>query len=82
MAQTQSVTLEKHGRFTFDVDVYAQTWDSHRQYSELHLRGIVASMAYDSVRDVDQGLSRFELIAMLAEFETNRLNLFEGKSIY
>ncbi|ASR86542.1 hypothetical protein SEA_CHANGELING_90 [Mycobacterium phage Changeling] len=73
MAQTQSITLDKHGRFEFDVDVYAQVWKEHESRSELHLRSIVAGYAYDSIRDVDQGLSRFELIGMLAEFETNRL---------
>lgn len=72
MAQTQSIEIDPHGRFTFDVDIYAEVWREHESYDELQLRGIVAEHAYDSVRDVSQFLSRFELIGMLAEFETNR----------
>ncbi|BBC43646.1 hypothetical protein PBI_AN9_92 [Mycobacterium phage AN9] len=72
MAQTQHVDIDPHGRFTFDVDIYAEVWREHESYDELQLRCIVAEHAYDSVRDVSQLLSRFELIAMLAEFETNR----------
>lgn len=71
MAQIQSITVVPHGTFTFDVDVYAEVWADHQGRSERQLRGIVADRgAYDSVREVNQMLSRFELVGMLAEFET------------
>lgn len=68
----QNIDVPGHGRFEFDVDTYTEVWDSHREFGELQLRAIVASYAYDSIQDVNQDLSRFELIGMLAEFETNR----------
>lgn len=71
MAQTQSITVVPHGTFTFDVDVYAELWNGWQDYTERQLRGMVAERGgYDSTADVSQLLSRFELIGMLAEFET------------
>lgn len=79
MAQTQHIDMAG-GRYTFDVDIYAEVWLKHLHRSEINLRAIVAEEAgADSIRDIDQGLSRFELIGMLAEFETGRRNLFDGK---
>ncbi|QTF81514.1 hypothetical protein SEA_TARSUSIV_90 [Mycobacterium phage TarsusIV] len=81
MAQTQHIDMVG-GRYTFDVDIYAEVWAEHLHRSEIQLRAIVAEEAgADSLRDIDQELSRFELIGMLAEFETGRRNLFEGKCI-
>lgn len=73
MAQTQKIEIDPHGTFTFDVDVYAQVFIDTRFHTEPQLRGMVAERgAYDSTRDVSQLLSRFELVGMLAEFETGR----------
>lgn len=75
MAQTQSITVVPHGTFTFDVDVYAEVWAMYQDRSEPHLRGMVADRGnYDTLRDVSQLLSRFELVGMLAEFETGARN--------
>ncbi|AHJ86703.1 hypothetical protein CRB1_92 [Mycobacterium phage CRB1] len=80
MAQHQHIDMVG-GRYQFDVDIYAEVWTKHAEYDELRLRAIVAEEAgVDMLRDIDQSLSRFELIGMLADFETARRNLFEGKS--
>ncbi|QNJ57041.1 hypothetical protein SEA_DELORIS_93 [Mycobacterium phage Deloris] len=81
MAQTQHIDIKGAGRYTFDVDIYAVVWNEHITYGERQLRAIVAEESgADTLRDIPQELSRFELIGMLAEFETSRRNLFEGKS--
>lgn len=78
MAQTQSITVVPHGTFTFDVDVYAELWAMYQPYSEPQLRGIVADRGnYDTLRDVSQLLSRFEMIGMLAEFETSARQAYD-----
>ncbi|QGJ94856.1 hypothetical protein SEA_BLINN1_96 [Mycobacterium phage Blinn1] len=72
MAQTQHIDTTS-GRYTFDVDIYAEVWAKHVDYSEFQLRSIVAEeTCADSIRDIPQELSRFELVGMLAEFETDR----------
>ncbi|AEL17775.1 hypothetical protein TURBIDO_93 [Mycobacterium phage Turbido] len=81
MAQHQHIDIEGSGRYTFDVDIYAVVWNEHISYGERQLRAIVAEESgADSIRDIAQELSRFELIGMLADFETARRNLFEGKA--
>ncbi|AMW64168.1 hypothetical protein SEA_EVILGENIUS_91 [Mycobacterium phage EvilGenius] len=81
MAQHQHIDIKGAGRYTFDVDIYAEVWLEHLHRSEINLRAIVAEESgADTLRDIPQELSRFELIGMLAEFETARRNLFEGKS--
>lgn len=72
VSATQSITLPKHGKFTFDPDIYGEVWAAYAEYPESTLRAVVAQFAYDSVRDVE-AMSRMEYVAMLAEFETNRL---------
>lgn len=67
----KSIEVTRHGRFSFDPEVFEEVWNEHRENTEWYLRALVADMAYDSIRDVEQTLSRFELIGMLAEFETN-----------
>ncbi|ATN88479.1 hypothetical protein SEA_DALMATIAN_91 [Mycobacterium phage Dalmatian] len=78
MAQIQHIDM-KGGRYTFDVDIYAVVWNEHITYGERQLRAIVAEeTGCDSIRDIAQELSRFELIGMLADFETAR----QGKGNY
>ncbi|AMQ66831.1 hypothetical protein SEA_SHAM4_91 [Mycobacterium phage Sham4] len=72
-ADVRSIRVPGHGTYTFDPDVFEEIWADTENLDHVRLRGrVVDEGGFDSLRDIDQRLSRVDLVAMLADYETNR----------